>query len=295
MNSIYNAPESQEHPIVRREYTLDTEPFDELMKHISKWIRHRETGGFAWAPTRTGKSKATEFGTEAVLPADLPHIPICLYICKRHARCSENELLSDLLLAAGHEFPRARSHSVLRDRLLNFCATEARNSGADQFVFFCDEAQYLHIPDYHVFCSLQNELARKKIVLTVISIGAPELWNLRSMLIDSRETYLWMRFFAKNTRFRGIAREHELRFVLEQYDSSAEWPLGSGLSFTQYFFPRSYPEGFRISELTPYLWQLFLDLAPRGTKFKIEIAMEHVARSVEEVFCEFSARVRDAV
>lgn len=284
MNAAFSAPENCSHPMVRSQYVLDTGPMDSLLKQIATWVDQRVTGAFACAPTRFGKSRTATFAAGGNASDILPAVPMHLMICKRHTVCSETEFLSEILKGFNHEFKSARNRSVLRERIVNFLAVSAQSCGQRQVVLLCDEAQNMHVPEYHTLCGIQNDLDQLGIRLTVISLGAPELWSIHQMLIKSKETYLAARFLNRNMRFRGIQSENELRFVLQQYDGTTEWPEGSRLSYTQYFFPNSFADGFRIEELTPYLWQAFLMQAPKLGNFPLEVPMESVSHSIEGVF-----------
>lgn len=287
MNATFSAPEHCSHPMVRSQYVLDTDPMDSLLKQMAKWINQRVPGAFASAPTRFGKSRTARFAAEGKASDILPAVPMYVVICKKHNVCSENEFLGEILKGVDHEFKNARSRGVLRERVVNFLAVSAENCGQRQVVLLCDEAQHNHVREYHTLCGIQNELDRLRILLTVISLGSPELWGIHQTLIATKETYLAARFLHRKMRFRGIQSEKELRFVLQQYDFDTEWPEGSGISFTRYFFPNSFADGFRVAELTPFLWQAFLKQAPKLGTFPLEVPMEYIAHPVEEVFRTF--------
>jgi len=273
--------------MVRSRYILDTDPMDSLLKQIATWINQRVTGAFASAPTRFGKTRTAKFAAEGYASDVLPAVPMYLVVCKKHTVCSESEFLGEILKGLNHQFKTARSRGILRERVVNFLAVSAESCGQRQVVLLCDEAQHNHVPEYHALCGIQNDLDQLGIRLTVISLGSPELWNIHQMMITSKETYLAARFLHRKMRFRGIQSEKELRFVLRQYDFDTEWPEGSRRSFTNYFFPNSFADGFRIEELTPYLWHALLKQAPKLGPYPLEVPMEYIAHPIEAVFRTF--------
>lgn len=88
----------------------------------------------------------------------------------------------------------------------------------------------------------------------------------------------------KFSRFRGIRDRDELKAILHAYDSLAEWPEGSGTSFTKFFFPKAFEDGYRMSAHADELWKIFVELGPHKRGYRLEVPMEHIAKSVEYLF-----------
>jgi hypothetical protein len=236
-----------------------------------------------------GKSRAQQFWIEPALEERYGGtVPIFRLVCKRHDRFSEIQFLSELLGASDHKYSKAGSRQLLLDRLTRQYSTCARNTGGNHIALIIDEAQYMHDAEYTTLCNLQNELDNLGYLLTVISVGSHELSYQYEAFLESGEMHLTGRFMVREAKFRGISCETELNFVLDGYDSLTEWPEGSGRSYTHYFLPQSFDAGFRMAKYSESLWSIFLALAPQIAGFNLEVPMEHVAKTVEAVFREFS-------
>jgi AAA domain len=289
MNDIYHLPESQQHPIVRGQYALNTPPIDEFIATICEWIDSRVTGGYIYGVSRLGKSRAVKFWVEARL-AEKYHglLPFFRLIHKRHERHSEIELLMELLEASRHKYAKSNSRKILLDRLVRLYATRARNAGSNHIVLMIDEAQDMRDPEYRTICNLQNELEDCGFQLTVISVGSHELTYQHEIFVQAGDIHLIARFMVRDAPFRGIRDATELRSVLEGYDSDSEWPEKSDISFTKHFFPRAFDGGFRIAGYSTELWNIFLEMGPQRPGFRLEVPMEHIAKTVEGIFRDFS-------
>jgi len=179
------------------------------------------------------------------------------------------------------------NRQLLLDRLTRQYATRARNAGGNHIVLIIDEAQNMHDPEYRTLCNLQNELDNLGYLLTVIAVGSHELTYQHDVFLETGDIHITGRFMVREARFRGISNQQELEFVLNGYDSLTEWPEGSGKSYTSYFLPQSFASGFRIAKYAEALWSVFINLAPKVAGFKLEVPMEHIAKSVEGVFRDF--------
>jgi hypothetical protein len=151
-----------------------------------------------------------------------------------------------------------------------------------------DEAQDMRDPEYRTICNLQNELDSLGFQLTVISVGSQELTYQHEVFIQTGDIHLIARFMVRDAPFRGIRDAAELRYVLDGYDSDTEWPEKSGISYTRYFFPHAFEGSFRIANISQELWNLFVEMGPHSPGYKLEVPMEHIAKTVEGIFRDFS-------
>jgi hypothetical protein len=60
------------------------------------------------------------------------------------------------------------------------------------------------------------------------------------------------------------------------------------MSFTHYFFPFSFREGFRMASVASDLWNVFLELGPHKKGYTLEVPMEPIAMTVESIFRSYS-------
>lgn len=278
-------PEARCHPAMRGTYALFTPPIDEFFSTVCEWIDGHVSGGYVYGPPRQGKSRAVQFWIERLLAERYGTLlPFFRLNHKCHDRFSELEFLTELLQAGRHRLAQTGSRLTKLDRLVKLFATRARNAGGNQIVLMIDEAQNMREQSYRILCNLQNELEDLGYQLTVISVGTQELAYQHSAFAQGGDLHLVGRFMVRAALFRGIHSQTELAYILEAYDSEAEWPEGSGISYTRYFFPRAFESGFRLSALAPELWRVYSDLAPPKLQTQLQVAMEHIAKPVESLF-----------
>ena len=96
------------------------------------------------------------------------------------------------------------------------------------------------------------------------------------------------RFMLSSEKFNGVLGVDELRYVLAGYDDGAEWPRGSGLSFTQGLAPRAWEEGFRMAALAEPLQQAMVDALPERYEGPIEFPMRSVAMSARHALLQIA-------
>jgi hypothetical protein len=269
----------------RGNYALFTPPINEFFSVVCEWIDSHVPGGYVYGPPRQGKSRAVQFWIERLLTERYGALlPFFRMNYKSHDRFSELAFLTELLHASRHRFAYTGTRMKKLDRLVKLYATRARNAGSHQLVLMIDEAQNMREQSYRTLCNLQNELDDLGFQLTVISVGTQELAYQHSAFMQGGDLHLVGRFMVREALFRGIRGESELAYVLNAYDTQTEWPEGSGISYTRYFFPRAFANGFRMADLAPALWRVYVELAPPTRQDDLEIAMEHIAKPAETLF-----------
>ena len=69
---------------------------------------------------------------------------------------------------------------------------------------------------------------------------------------------------------------------------SKEYPEKSGCSFTRYYFPNAFDDGFRLQASSKELWQAFREVREEGNlPLAAEIPMQYFCRTVEYVLTTF--------
>ena len=285
MNTPAALPTTREHPVMRGTYALFTPPISAFFSTVCEWIDGHVTGGYVYGPPRQGKSRAVQFWIEQLLAERYGTLlPFFRMNHKSHDRFSEAEFLTELLQTAHHRYAQSGNRLTKLDRLVKLYATRARNAGGNQVVLMIDEAQNMREASYRTLCNLQNELDDLGYQLTLISVGTQELVYQHSAFDQGGDLHLIGRFMMRETLFRGIQSVEELVYVLTAYDIGTEWPEGSGISYTRYFFPRAFESGFRLADLAATLWSIYQSLAPPKLQTHLQLAMEHVAKPVEFLF-----------
>ena len=280
-------PIARDHPVMGGHYAIFTPPINEFFGMVCEWIDSNISGGFVYGPPRQGKSRAVKYWIEHLLAERYGALlPFFHMNYKYHDRFSEVEFLAELLQACHHRFAQTGTRMTKLDRLVKLFATRARNAGSNRVVLMIDEAQNMREQSYRTLCNLQNELDELGIQLTVISVGTQDLVYQHSVFSQGGDLHLVGRFMLRQAAFRGLRCVQELAYVLNAYDMETEWPVGSGLSYTHYFFPRAFETGFRLSLFAPEMWRIYEELAPPKLQSNLEVAMEHVAKPIETLFRE---------
>jgi hypothetical protein len=289
-NRIYFQLESRAHPVVRGKYAVDTYPIEEFFEQLCVWIDSRVTGAYIYGFSRFGKSYTIEFCKPLLSEKYHGLLPIFIFNFRDHKPFSESLFLMELLGASRHKYGTSGKKKIMMDRLVRLYATCARNCGGNHIILIIDEAQNMHDPAFETLKDIQNALDSLGFKLTVISVGSHELTYQHELFILTGSIHLVSRFMVHKARFRGTRDEEELRFALRGYDSPeiSEWPEGSGICYTEYFFPRAYREGFRIADSASHLWKIFLDLGPHKQNYRLEVPMEHIAKAAESVFRNYT-------
>lgn len=288
-NQAYGLSENRRHPLVRGEYAICTTPILEMFDAISLWIDSHASGGYIYGFSRYGKTYASRYWILKLLAERYGKALACFrLIYKQHDRFSEALFLSELLGTSGHKYPRGVNKKMMLERLTRLFAISARNRGGNQILLLVDEAQNMHESEYQTLCNLENELDQMGFKLTVISVGSHELTYQHQMFVQTGKIHLMARYMVRSSRFRGICDKDELRLVLQAYDSLTEWPEGSGTSYTKFFFPKAFEDGYRMTDHTDELWKIFVELGPHKRGYRLEVPMEHIAKSVEYIFRAFT-------
>jgi AAA domain len=248
------------------------------------WIENRIPGGCVYSPPRTGKTRAIRFA-RAQLKEFFGGVPILTMLCKDLNRASEQHFLQQLLRAVGHSLWETGSTTVKLHRLIEYLSALVEESGQPRLIWFFDEAQNLHEPEYNSLINIYNELDARDIVPIFILVGQHQLVGQLNTFETSGKTQILGRFMTQQFNFRGLTSHKDIASCLQAYDEATEFPLGSGVSFTSFFFSEAYRlSGFRLRTYAHDLWQAFQQLKDElGLPSKQEIPMQYFCRTVEYI------------
>lgn len=219
------------------------------------------------------------------LPTELETpIPVFCADCKSYKVPSAEKFYRDMLSDFSFGFEGKKDEIVLRNQIVNLMHEKAERSNLRRIVLIMDEAQKMTEWQYDCLIDISNQLVRRNIRMTTISIGQEQLVNRRSFFLANEKAHIVGRFMPSEYRFKGIQEPSELEYVLQSYDES-EFPIESEWYFTRYYFPEAFNTGRRLSEFSVSLYKLFIAIREEfGLSGKVEIPMEYVAFTVENVF-----------
>ena len=267
-----------EHPLQSKRYVVTTPQVEALAAHISALIDNRTPGGVVWAPPRTGKSCGLRI-VKLEIATNFPNLPVFMLPAWDYTVPKEGPFMEDLLTAAGHAIVKRGKPEDKRDRLVEFMAQVALDSGFGTVFLIVDEAQQLHEKHYKWLMGIHNLLALRSVHLITVLVGQHQLVHQRSAFLRAEKENIVGRFMVKMFEFRGLRSEKEVRRTLEEYDRE-EYPVDSGWSFSRYFMPEQFAEGWRLAGMSEMVWRAFVQ------------AKEFAAKSTEKRPAKKSARTR---
>lgn len=277
------------HPIETKEYAIYTPPMDEMIETIGDWIDACVSGGYVYGPSRYGKSRAVKWFVKRRLEERFSRrIPLVIWV-RRDSQVTERQFWNELLEASKFEFfdpLKLKDKTTARFLFMQQLITLARSARSNYIVLIIDEAHDVTLSEWKWLMGLQNKLDADGFRLSVFSIGSHQVSFVPDFLARTGNAHIAARFFAFSTRYHGLGSVEQLRYVFNGYDEDSEWPTDSGISYLQHYAPDSFADGRRLVDCTNVMWDAFLDLLPKFPeskkgKWKVELPMEHVARTAE--------------
>ncbi len=281
-----------EHPVVSAKAKLPTTPVQTALAIVlAAGRKHRESVAF-WAHPVTGKSFCIEI-FKAELPKAFNGAGVFVYEVKpkdeedeertrpsQKINAKESLFLRDMLEEMDYEpkieYTLPGKRRQVRKALLGL-AGQARHI----FLIF-DEAQGLDEQELTILKSIVNFLTKNDVRVTTVLFGQVELLEQRARIVTRYRSDLDIRFTKALYEFSGIRSWEDLRVALEACDLGSEFPVGSGLSYTQFLFPQAYEAGFRMVSLAKPLWTAFMNVSALRAG-ESGIAMEYVASALSEL------------
>ena len=279
----------RDHPLVTRDYSLFTPSIDSMSARVAQWIDDQMDGGVVYGPSRFGKSSGVDNWLGSMLTERCgQNIPLIIW---SHSDCtSSGALYSHILRAANFGLVKETRNSVQRKHQLIERIVHLAFEGGGRFVVLViDEAQGMTEREWLWLVELHSVLEKEKIRLTVISIASVQIFDQPVGLELTGGAHAAARFMLSSFKFSGISSELELQFVLEGYDTGTEWPLGSGISFTEGVAPVAWANGFRMTQCAPLLWEMLVHELPLGYSGPLEFPMKTVAQACRRILLRIAS------
>lgn len=237
------------HPIESGNFLIPTPQIQELSQTIQWWLENRITGAVIYGKPRIGKTSAMMLIGETLLKG-VYNIPYSYMSAVQESKPSESSFYSNLLQAVNHPKPNNRNKAQKRIQLLDYFLVIARDSQQDRLVLMIDEAQNLTEYHYDWLISLYNELYFRDVQLITFLVGQEQLNLQKQTFLEMGMAQIVGRFMVDSQEFYGIRSKHEIKEVLKAFDSKIEFPEGSGVSYTNYFFK----SGLHLSDYSDNLY-----------------------------------------
>ncbi|WP_434674456.1 ATP-binding protein [Pseudomonas sp. R1-15] len=271
------------HPVCNQRYLIPTFSIGETYALVLKVIRRRDSGLVIWGHTRYGKTWAMMY-CQQCLVQDFPDFPVVIYNAKREVFATKGNFYNSLLAVVGHKQSNDNvSISKKHLRLVNFMEQAALKDPRQVYILFVDEAQRLQQPHYDWIKDIYNDLRLKGVTLLPILVGQQQLLDQKKALLKSgvEGEAIVNRFMLYEHPFRGIREKEDFATCLGFFDSTP-YPATTSWTFTKFFLPQAYANGFRLAHVKDILWDAFCDSYQElKLKSKMEIPMQYFSKTIE--------------
>jgi len=269
------------HPINSGNYLFATREIKKMIENTNLWIENRTPGAIIYGNPRLGKTKAIKYTINVLNLKWGDFVDFYSITTNYYAKLTERIFFEEMLRAVGH--PEITKGTIVdkRNRLTKYLVANADQKNAKKIVFFIDEAQRLKASHFDFLMDIYNELYANGISLTTILVGQPELKKIRQSYFGYKDM-IRERFMNDMREFHGIRNETDLKICLSWYDRELFFPKGSEWSFTRYFFPQQFKNGFRLEQLSDRIFDTFWRVQQEygRTSFN-QIPMHYVTNFVE--------------
>lgn len=280
----------KQHPVVRNAVKIVTRSVREAERAVSAAILHRDPGTYFVAEPRVGKTTTIEM-IKSVLHDPFPGVPVWDVIAKRHISRSEKTFFGDVLLELNQEASGSATAARRRGLVFNHLLATCRTLKSDQTVLFIDEGQNWSEFEYELLRDLINDLRKAGVVCLTIIFAHPNLdRKVKADLLGRGRTDLTGRFLVSQHQFRGVSTREELRDVFGAYDNARmyEFPRGSDVSYSQFFKPRWFEQGWRLGDEANNAWAGFTSRTRRSDRSGTSLGMQWVSGAIRNFLFETS-------
>lgn len=282
-----------DHPIYLRDYIMPTPAIIAAYQAVVDAVTKRDPGIIIYGDFRGGKTWFWNFAFNA-LKADFGDTLVVRRLLAEHSgkrAPSESQHLSWMLGELDY-VPTAREVRAQRKQLDDFLGQEAKKSRRRQIVFLIDEAQVFRLEQWGWLMDTYNRIVLQGVTPTFVWIGDPAMKQVRHTVFNSKE-YLpaFHRFLVREQVLDGPGTADELRLWLRCFDLNTEYPADSGTSYTRFFFPSAFDDGWRLEDIAEDLrTQIDQMLSDRALPPQERIRTKYFFRIVETLFMTFGTR-----
>ena len=268
------------HPLRGGDYTLPTPMMHRTYTLVRKEVWARRTGTVFYSSPRMGKTRCAH-EIRDMLRVEFPNVYVTLLSARSSGRPATSHMLPLILEAESHALSKRPDANLLFGNAVADIRVKAGRIGARQYVLLIDEMQLLSDTDLQQLVCFHNHLELQNLKMTAISFAQPEILHRRTSLLASNSRQIIGRFMSDTLQFDGCASESDLGHLTRAYDLASEYPEGSGISYTQFFFPEAYRAGFRLESYKKELWDSLQRAA--GSLAAQGVPMEHICLTIEEL------------
>jgi len=241
------------HPLA---FHLDTPAQHELREFVQRLLWTGAAGGTATGRARDGKTTALKHLMGSLETRAGKTIP-CYYVSIPARDMNTIASVHRVICRAqGLSHTRQATADVLSSLFIHHVADTAAETGCDCALLIVDEMQRLGIRQLDAFAELYDVLKDMGVAMTTLFTGNdPECWSVIKHVEDQNLEHIRGRFFTEGATFTGLTSAADVRFCLKQYDT-LRYPA-DGPTYTEYFLPARFKQGWRVASLASDLWAAF--------------------------------------
>ncbi|MBD5797377.1 AAA family ATPase [Bacillus pseudomycoides] len=285
---IKKQPRDRFHPVRTGRYILATNEIQRLYEAVHRWITNRSPGGIIYGRPRLGKTRAIRF-LQYALPQEFgENLSVFVINCQYHGQATENTFFEELLKAVQHADPFSGKASIKRERLYRFLIDKAYASEERKIIIVLDEAQKLTETHYQWLMDIYNVLDYADIDLTFILVGQEQLESQRTAMLSIKKHQIVGRFMVHKFKFTGVKMTEDLQKCLAGYDDESEYPVGSGVSYTQWFFPDQFKSGLRLQLYAEEIMEVFKQTSQASKLISsVGVPMQYITKTIEYILLNY--------
>ena len=270
----------ESHPIREKTYRLYTPMLERTYEIVRDRVWTRRTGIFFYGPPRLGKTTCAEEVCAALIE-EFPKIYVCMLSARGTLRPSDSHMFRLYLEAVDHKMAFRTDSRRLFNNTKTDILMNVGIRGGSQFVLIIDEMQLLNDTDLEQLLVLHNALGKDKVKMTTVAFAQPEIKHKVTALLTKGQRQIIARFLSEPVAFVGCTDLRGFEKLLIGYDGNSEFPEGSGWSYTQFFFPVAFSNGFRLQNYGKKIWASLL--SSMEEEKQNGIPMEHVCLTIEYI------------
>jgi len=273
------------HPLCAKKFTTLTKTIELAYGMIREEIWLGRSSLYFYSTPRMGKSQCAKAILHLVnqeFPDKYPVLVSC--------DITDTESVVETICKAINFAQKSREKlAKLRGRLTTHIACELASVLGNHFLLILDEMQALTLDDYKHLQVIQNDLKLRGIATTTVGFAQTEINSRHSSFRVAKEDAILARFLSKRIAFEGCTDEDWLKALLQNFDDSLIYPPDSGCSYSHFFLPSAFENGFRLSNSAAMIYKA-AKLAIGGAS--VPIPIEHLFTTVEYIL--ISSRMNDA-
>ncbi len=272
------------HPVVARSVYIVTAPIVEMFRAVSRVVFLRETGCCFVGTPGIGKTCALQV-VEAMLTARWPKLYVVRHDTHNRQIPSIRAFFKHFLATLKHHELKGETFD-LRLRLVNWLLDEARSSGLGLVVLMIDEAQKMLLQDFEFLKDVYNDLSKEGVqLITILMAQEPQFSSVVKQLKHARRIDLVDRFTTRILPFRAYNSLEDLQEILGFIDS-AVFPDNSETTWTEFYFPRAFANGFRMLQQSEILISALRKCAPISRARKISFPARRTFLAIKHFMVE---------